>query len=77
MSVSAASLIEQAKAGVVYHARECEAALRLAEFAGSDPIMCKHDGEGMASGLSKLAAYHSDHAFRWGAALARAQGGDV
>lgn len=68
-----ALIIEQAKTGIAYHARECEHALRLSAFAGTDPIMRKHDGDGVATGLDKLAAYHSDHAFRWGAALARAQ----
>lgn len=66
------TMIEQAKSGIVYHARECEDALRLAVFSGSDPIMLQHDGAGIAGGLNKLAIYHADHAWRWVAALRRA-----
>lgn len=45
---------------VIEHAgRECETAMRLAQFATDEPSLSK----GIAAGLLKLAAYHSENAF--------------
>lgn len=55
-----------AKAGIVYHAQQCEGALRLAAFADAEPTL----SPGIATGMRKLAAYHSAHAFQWAQALA-------
>lgn len=59
--------IESAKRGVMYHANECERALRSAAFAESESSL----GESMAVCLRKLAAYHSEGAFSWAQSLAR------
>lgn len=56
-----ASVIDRARAAIVYQARECEQCLRLALFAETEPSL----SQGLADGLRKMAAYHSDHAFRW------------
>lgn len=45
---------------IVHHAEKCEEALRLADFADSDPSLT-----GVANGLRKLAEYHSQQAFHW------------
>jgi hypothetical protein len=45
---------------VIEHAgRECETALRLAQFAEGEATL----SNGIATGLRKLAAYHSENAF--------------
>ena len=59
--------IEAARAGICHQARECEDALRLAAFADSEPML----GSGMAESLRRLAAYHSDQAYRWSDSMQR------
>lgn len=63
-----ASRIEAAKRGIEHQAQECVEALQLARFAEDQPSL----GDDIAHGLRKLAEYHSDHAFRWATALAKA-----
>lgn len=60
---------DQAKLGIMRHAHECEAALRQADFATREGM------PDVAEGLRKLAAYHSDHAFRWAVRLAYVEAG--
>lgn len=61
--------IASAKAGIVYHAQQCEGALRLAAFAEAEAML----SPGIAQGMRKLAAYHSQHAFQWASSLAAAK----
>lgn len=62
---TAAERIEAAKEGIVYNARQCENALRMAAFAQDEPMLSPD----VATGMRKLAAFHSEHAFRWVAIL--------
>lgn len=50
---------------VVYHAEQCEEALDLADFAEGERSL----SDGMAESLRKLAALHSNDAFRWAARI--------
>jgi hypothetical protein len=52
---------ERAKAGIVHEAKNCEDALRMAAFAADEPSL----SIGIAEGLRKMAAFHSENAFRW------------
>ena len=60
--------VESAKAGIVFHAKKCEEALRLSAFADSQTVFYS---TGMGEGLRKLAAYHSEQAWAWVNSLAR------
>lgn len=61
----------RARVGILHHATQCESALRLAAFADSEPML----GDRLSRGLRRLAEASSEHAFRWGTALQRAQAG--
>lgn len=52
----------QARDAIVFHAKECEANLRLANFAENEPLY-GDSGVGIADGLRKLAAYSAAQAF--------------
>lgn len=56
---------EEAKFGILHHAAECERVLRLADFADS----CGSFSPGMGESLRKMAAIHSEDAFRWATAI--------
>jgi len=51
----------QACTAIAHHGRECEAALRCAATAESHESL----GAGMADSFRKVAALHSDDAFKW------------
>lgn len=55
-----APISELAKRAIVYHARQCEAALRCAAAAADFGL-----GKGMDEGFRRLAVYHSSAAFDW------------
>ncbi|GEM_PF-2253992 len=57
---------DAARAGIQYHAEQCAEALHLAHVAEVEAGL----SEGLADSLRKLAAYHSDHAFRWATSAA-------
>lgn len=63
--------VRDAQNGILYHASKCEAALRMAAFAESEPEL----PAGIPAGMQRLAAYHSEHAFRWAASLTHSTGG--
>lgn len=58
----------QVRAAIAHHGRECEAALRCAHTAETAGLT------GMPDGFRKLAAIHSDDAFKWARHLRRPGG---
>lgn len=54
------SAATDARQGIAHNAAKCEVALRLADFADTQPGLSD-----MSAGLRKLAAFHADHAWRW------------
>lgn len=65
------SASERAHRAIAHHARECEDALRLADFAASDPVLGKSK---IAEGLRRLAALESETAWSWIHVLTQQQG---
>lgn len=67
MAAPRTSPTAQARAAIVRQAHECEKALRLADFVEGESSL----SSGIAVGMRKMAALHSEQAFRWAASLTR------
>lgn len=57
--------LDQIRKGIAHHAAECEKCLRLADFSAGEEMLA----EKIPEGLRKLAAYHSETAFKWAEGL--------
>lgn len=53
--------VDGAKNAIVYNARQCEDALKQADFADHEPLL----GAKVAAGLRSLAGLYAEHAFHW------------
>lgn len=61
-----AAMQQEVQRNIIEHAgHECMECMRLAAFADSEPTLSR----GLADGMRKLAAYHSENAFKASAKL--------